>query len=836
MSQYENPKELIINFQDVEHLVDGLSKDLIALFVEVDHELVDVLVYAVREHFAVIPYKPQRTIKFTLRNLYKHETLGDAKLRMSLLNNFDGSLEQTLYLDGMEKYRLESQSYNDKPFVKLVYEWRESDPDPDKESFDEVRYIIEQARASHLETEEAMREVEYHFAFIARNSVERMLVKQVHVNDFKQVTTEQHNKSKMIFTNVEEFSKKEGENLRSEVDSINAKAKEVEAQIRKLEEELSKEENTLIGYEKDVHEYVPIKINSNVNRNTEGRYNIKEEVVKVTHQIQSNTLQNVNKSKEDGLLWGLEQTNTKLALFDDILSQQSKVKDVRIKLEVARAEIRDAHCDLAAKEFELNNLESESAMLADQDKDLNMKIRESEEALQAMLADRKDASERGAELEARASEYETLLAKIEAEVNELKAASEKQKELGISQDLFASSGKNNPKLMSLQDELNKAEAERDDALNRIEAMEGAWIESVEEVSKEAEKLVADPQDSKLGKDVQKLLKDILDASNRSADHYKVLEITDQKINLMKAADKDALLAELAKDIKARNKRLSDEEKVVVDNINNGVTSLEKKIGMVDKEQSKIPQLQDKLEKLLREREELILMIEELTLRLKDKEGEEAERERKYQRELQEYNRRVEQINVEIRKLQSQIAESNSTIKNLQMQITQLEEELETWYEKIKIKKTLVKKKMDADALEDEYVPAPNDPIDLKIANFKNKKITRIPIKRIEPGEYMFATMRVQIYLDGKQPSNYSVKMLKTNKVYDLENFIRNEANEEIEKISRIQEDQEIVVDESEKTEIRRSPKNRNSNSPSRGTQSTFTSKVVTTEKITRYRG
>ena len=93
---------------------------------------------------------------------------------------------------------------------------------------------------------------------------------------------------------------------------------------------------------------------------------------------------------------------------------------------------------------------------------------------------------------------------------------------------------------------------------------------------------------------------------------------------------------------------------------------------------------------------------------------------------------------------------------------------------------------------------------------------------------MFATMRAEVTPDAKQRSKYTVKLVRTGKKYDLDNFIRNEADKELEKLDRMNEDQEIVVDESEKTEIRKSP-----NSPARG--SAASTHVVTTDKITRFR-
>ena len=781
MAQYENPKELIVNFQDVDHLVDGLSKDLVALFVEVDDELIDVLVYAVREHFAVIPFKPQRRIKFTLRNLARHETLGDANLKMSILNNFEGSLEHTLYLDGREKYRIDSQSHSDDPFAQLVYEWRDPDEDPDKEDFDEVRYIIEQSRSSHQRTEEIMREVEFHFAYIARSSVERSLVKQIQIEEFREVTIKQHNTSRKILENLQEFASKEGGNLGNEVASVESKVEQVDMEITKLEASLGQEQEAQNGLDDNVRNHAPVNINFEVPKNTDGRLAIKEEIARTTRLIEKLTLENYLKSSKEGHSYGLEQTSSKLSSFEDINGHQSKIKGVKVKLDSSKAEIRSAQCDLAAKEFELANLESESKELAQQDRDLNMKIRESEEALQAMLADRKDANDRGTELDDRANEYEQLLIQIESEVDELKKDAESKSQITIQKDVFSSST-NNTEFQKLESDLEQAENDRDAMLEKLEGMEGAWIESVEHVSKEAENLVADPGDSKFNKNVQKLLKDILDASNRSADLYQDLEITDQQINLNRTVDTSAMTAEFANDVKLRNNRLESEEKETVDLINIGVESLEAKIKTFDKEKGKIPALQNKLDELLMERDEMVTTIEEYTIRIEEKQAHGSQQDQRYQSDLNTYNERLEEMNYQIKELKRKIGDTNTSIMNISAQISALEEELQTWFTKIKIKKGLIKKRMDAEALEDEYVPALNDPIDLKVSYFKNKKVTRIPIKRIEPGQYMFATTRVEIFLDGKQPSNYTLKLKKSGKKFDLEDFITNEADKELEKI------------------------------------------------------
>jgi chromosome segregation ATPase len=828
MAQVNEDKELIINLQDVDHKVEDLSKELICVFVEVDHELVDVLVYAVREHFAVIPYRAHRNIKLTLRNITRHANLGDAKLRMSLFDNFEGSLEQTLFLDNREKFSLHGQGEGDDvPSVQLVYEWRDPDEKPEEEHFDEVAYIIEQTRTSHLEMEDRMRAVENSFAHLARTAVEKQLIREVHVEDFKEVSVTQHEKSKKILEDINEFSRKQGDDTHQRTDDLNAQIRELEAQLRAIEDDIVKEQQTGKDLENDITSYAPVKVDPNAQRDADARHNKKEEVYRATVGIRDKTLSNVNKAKEDNLLWGLEQTQTKIKLFDDIETAQGKAKDSRIALEGVKGEIRKAQVDLAKKEFDLAMLENESQKLGELDRELGMRIREGEEALQAMLADRKDASDRGRELEDRANEYERLLAALEEEVNALKAESEGYTD-AASQDLFKNSGKNNPEIQALSQDLDQAERDRDQAQNNLEAMEGAWVQSVEEVSTEAEKLAADSGDDKFKRDVQKLLKDILDASNRSADMYRTLEVTDQEINKLRAVDSSILAQDFAKDVQNRNTRLENEDQVVVDKIN----ALQDKINQVEDEASKIPPLQEELDELLRQRDELLALYEELVQRKAQRDREDEERERQYQRDLAEYNRRVEEINREIKKLRSQIDDSKKQIINLQPQIEDLKEELQTWYDKIQIKREIIRKRKEEDELEDEYVPIPNDPIDLKIGAYKKNKVTAIPIKRIEEGQYMFATMRVEITSNGKYPSNYEVKVLRTGKRFDLDNFIRVEANKELDKLMKIQEDHEMVVDESEKTELRKSPGGgSNRGSPNRGSRAT---NVVTTEKITRY--
>ena len=357
-------------------------------------------------------------------------------------------------------------------------------------------------------------------------------------------------------------------------------------------------------------------------------------------------------------------------------SKKKKVKDSKLKLEGVKAEVRNNQALLASKEFDLQLLEQESKKLSQTDRDLGSRIREADEALQAMLADRKDATDRGNELEEKAREYEALLAQIEQEVNQLKADASDHSTKNT-KGLFDNLGANNPEIKKLQGDLAQAEKERDQALNKLEKMEGAWIESVEEVSKEAGRLVADSGDSKFRKEVEKLLKDIVDTSHRSADLYQNLEVTNQQINLYKIIDHNELATDFANDVNVRNAHLLNEENAVKIEINKGVDELGAKHTAVEAEQNKIPPLQQKLEELLNQRAEYEAFLDDLVQIKQIWDEEDAERERKYQKDLATYNKRIEEINREIKSIQGQFNDINNSIKKLKPQVEELQNEYKT---------------------------------------------------------------------------------------------------------------------------------------------------------------
>ena len=253
-----------------------------------------------------------------------------------------------------------------------------------------------------------------------------------------------------------------------------------------------------------------------------------------------------------------------------------------------------------------------------------------------------------------------------------------------------------------------------------------------------------------------------------------------------------------------------EEADVVGHINANITDLNAKMEITDSEQAKIPPLQTRLDELLSERSELELVLEELITSKEQRDRDDEDMENEYQNNLSSYNKRMDQMNKEMKKIKGQIAETESATLNIKALIGGLKTETEVMAEKIMIKRELMRKRKKDDEREEEYVPVPNDPIDIKMANYRNKKETLVPIKRIEHAKYMFGTMRIDIELDGKQPSNYAVRVLKTKKRYDLDHFIKVEGNKELDKLIAIQEDQHMIVDESENTELRKSPGRRRS--------------------------
>ena len=553
-------KEVIVNLMDVESLVENQDKNLLALFIEVDGELVDVLVYAIREHFAVIPYKSQRVIKFTLRDILTHEKVGDARIKMGVFSSFEGSHEHKLYLDGLEKYRLTDSSAYNKPFVNIVYEWKDPEADPEKQEYIGDQFVVTEFQRNQIDLERRMRQSETDLQYVLRDILENMkrdtkdtdtensaktqelenqLLQLIQVNEFREVTLKQKEATSNILEKVEEFSQAEGKNLGGGTESINTELRKLDIQISEMEQSIGKFSGTRKQLESEIAAYTPIKVSPEVDNDISGRTRIKDEVADITREISAKTLDNARKMKEDGLLWGLEQSQGKIAYFDDIQAEELKLKQSRDQIEDTKSNIRDNQAKLANSEFDLILLEQESKSLGQVDRDLNDRLREASQALEAMLGDRRDAADRGNELEQRAQEYEQLLSQIEQEVNELKAEAAARGNTGT-QDILGDITSGGPEIKKLQEDLAKAEADRDQTQQNLEKMDGAWIQSVEEVSRQAESLVGDSDDNRFRNEVDGLLKDIVASSKRSADLYEDLEATDQQINMYRIVNPDTL--------------------------------------------------------------------------------------------------------------------------------------------------------------------------------------------------------------------------------------------------------------------------------------------------------
>ena len=146
---------------------------------------------------------------------------------------------------------------------------------------------------------------------------------------------------------------------------------------------------------------------------------------------------------------------------------------------------------------------------------------------------------------------------------------------------------------------------------------------------------------------------------------------------------------------------------------------------------------------------------------------------------------------------------NVLISILQSEVRTLKEELSTIIIKIELKKKINKKRQDENQ-QVEYIPDKNDPIDVRMAGYVNVNETRVPIKRIESGVYMFGRKEIKITPDPKQAGGYKVDIPSERLTLSINELLTTYSEKELRELSKIRDDQQLVVGEGHGETIRSS--------------------------------
>jgi hypothetical protein len=219
-------------------------------------------------------------------------------------------------------------------------------------------------------------------------------------------------------------------------------------------------------------------------------------------------------------------------------------------------------------------------------------------------------------------------------------------------------------------------------------------------------------------------------------------------------------------------------------------------------QTSVSKLDNKLKSLLKTKAKYLKQLTLLSQRAAEKEAEEENRKIEHESSIRKGEKQKE-IDQETQKLSEEVAKLNAQIITLQSEVNTVKEELTTILIKIELKKKINKKRQDENQ-HAEYVPDRSDPIDVKMAEYVNVNETRVPIKRIEQGKYMFGRKEITITPDAKKAGGYIVDIPSEKLTISINELLTTYSEKELKELSKIRDDQQLVVGEGHGETIRNS--------------------------------
>lgn len=91
-----------------------------------------------------------------------------------------------------------------------------------------------------------------------------------------------------------------------------------------------------------------------------------------------------------------------------------------------------------------------------------------------------------------------------------------------------------------------------------------------------------------------------------------------------------------------------------------------------------------------------------------------------------------------------------------------------------------------------------------MAEYVNVDETRVPIKRIEQGKYMFGRKEIAITPDAKKAGGYKVDIPSEKLTISINELLTTYSERELKELSKIRDDQQLVVGEGHGETIRNS--------------------------------
>lgn len=812
------PKEIIVKLWDLNTLDDKFQKKFASVFVQQDRKYVGMLLFN-QENSCKLLFNPYSKVKFTLKNMQTSQIYGESSIVLRMLKDLKGKQGQILALDGSTIDEIKPNS-GFKPNIELEYQWNPAPIDKGKlfdlgdidsglkEAWNTLRELVDQLLELLNEQLETDQDVNQQLLQYLETKIANQIAK---ITDEKEATVDHlHGARKTLADTERAFTDFEQRDMKS-VGEINNSVSQVDNLIQTLEANSEEAKKKNLEIRKKTGTVTSLTAEDKEIRLSDEkiRHKKKTHIDNVLSRIFQLELGHLKTLDQLSMNEGLHEAEEATKIYDDVIEIDGELPNPHLN----DKEKLDAQELLNDKQMETKLLENEIDILdknldnLDSEMDINLNN------LSDLRAERYDKIQDNVRLEKLIKELEEEEEKAVRLIESLRDKATPIKDISLETsrritDKSRSKSNANTKTMSIRINENNIEFEpdklgsklienkhlRDRARSDLGEGESKWKSRVNNLYEGVDDLYT-PSTKEMDQraEIHRLLDELKECRTRTEILLSLLDEIQREKHDIESENMRIMRQELAK-------RLTSDE-IHMNKVRAAIASTKlenkEKDTMIQEHKVKIKNLEIKFQKLLEKRKYLYTLLETLKRKVAQRESEEAQGKKAYEDSLKLSTKQIE-INEEIKNLKRQIADVSKAIALLNEDIEDLREELIIIQEKITMKITINRKRMEADR-QQEYIPDRNDPADVKIAQYLNVEGTTVPIKKLATNEYMFGRKKIFLTQNASSAGGYSVNIPAENKTIPITTLLTTYAEEEIKHLSALREDQEMVIGEGDHT-------------------------------------
>lgn len=812
------PKEIIVKLWDLNTLDDKFQKKFASVFVQQDRKYVGMLLFN-QENSCKLLFNPYSKVKFTLKNMQTSQIYGESSIVLRMLKDLKGKQGQILALDGSTIDEIKPNS-GFKPNIELEYQWNPAPIDKGKlfdlgdidsglkEAWNTLRELVDQLLELLNEQLETDQDVNQQLLQYLETKIANQIAK---ITDEKEATVDYlHGARKTLADTERAFADFEQRDMKS-VGEINNSVSQVDNLIHTLEANSEEAKKKNLEIRKKTGTVTSLTAEDKEIRLSDEkvRHKKKTHIDNVLSRIFQLELGHLKTLDQLSMNEGLHEAEEATKIYDDVIEIDGELPNPHLN----DKEKLDAQELLNDKQMETKLLENEIDILdknldnLDSEMDINLNN------LSDLRAERYDKIQDNVRLEKLIKELEEEEEKAVRLIESLRDKATPIKDISLETsrritDKSRSKSNANTKTMSIRINENNIEFEpdklgsklienkhlRDRARSDLGEGESKWKSRVNNLYEGVDDLYT-PSTKEMDQraEIHRLLDELKECRTRTELLLSLLDEIQREKHDIESENMRIMRQELAK-------RLTSDE-IHMNKVRAAIASTKlenkEKDTMIQEHKVKIKNLEIKFQKLLEKRKYLYTLLETLKRKVAQRESEEAQGKKAYEDSLKLSTKQIE-INEEIKNLKRQIADVSKAIAVLNEDIEDLREELIIIQEKITMKITINRKRMEADR-QQEYIPDRNDPADVKIAQYLNVEGTTVPIKKLATNEYMFGRKKIFLTQNASSAGGYSVNIPAENKTIPITTLLTTYAEEEIKHLSALREDQEMVIGEGDHT-------------------------------------